>query len=449
MGLTATAYLFRPDNTTARLVLTPVTLDFGNVAIGVPAQRTVSVQNTGQAQLSGSATLSNAPGFSLISGATYSLGAGASSPTVVGFSSSTLGAFTGRVTFMSNGGWVSVPLTATVGIKLSGRIFRTGGAGVPAAPIELHGTSSGSTTTDADGAYSFFVLPGTYTVIPASPTLMFSPSSRTVTVSGANATGLDFEAPTVLQAAVLPTSRSVTGVTPGTAFATLINAGQAAATGCGISPITSMPATFLYQTTDPNTNALTGTANTPVTIAAGGAQTYLFALTPTGPFPPTDVQLNFDCANTNPAQVTPGLNTLLLSASTTPVPDIVALAASADPGIVNISVATGIGAFAVATVNLGAGASITASADTGSASLPVSIVLCQTNPTTSVCLGGATPTPTVTTQINAGETPTFAIFVQGTGTPIPFDPANSRVFVRFKDVGGVTRGATSVAVRTQ
>jgi hypothetical protein len=44
--------------------------------------------------------------------------------------------------------------------------------------------------------------------------------------------------------------------------------------------------------------------------------------------------------------------------------------------------------------------------------------------------------------------PTFAIFVKGNGT-IAFDPANNRIVVRFKDGGGVTRGATSVAVRTQ
>jgi hypothetical protein len=54
----------------------------------------------------------------------------------------------------------------------------------------------------------------------------------------------------------------------------------------------------------------------------------------------------------------------------------------------------------------------------------------------------------VTTQIDAGETPTFGIFVQGTGA-IPSDPAANRIFVRFKDAGGVTRGSTSVAVRTQ
>jgi hypothetical protein len=142
-----------------------------------------------------------------------------------------------------------------------------------------------------------------------------------------------------------------------------------------------------------------------------------------------------------------GLNTLLLSASTTPVPDIVALAGTlTNDGIVNVPGATGTGVFAVATSNVGAGGSITVSADTGSANLPIGVTLCQTNPATSVCVASATPT--VTTQINANATPTFGIFVAGTGT-VPFDPANNRVFVRFKDAGGVTRGSTSVAVRTQ
>ena len=54
----------------------------------------------------------------------------------------------------------------------------------------------------------------------------------------------------------------------------------------------------------------------------------------------------------------------------------------------------------------------------------------------------------MTTQIDGGQTPTFGIFVTGTGT-VPFDPASNRIFVRFKDGAGVTRGATSVAVRTQ
>jgi hypothetical protein len=40
----------------------------------------------------------------------------------------------------------------------------------------------------------------------------------------------------------------------------------------------------------------------------------------------------------------------------------------------------------------------------------------------------------------------FGIFVQGNGN-VPFDPAVNRIFVRFKDRGGVTRGSASVAVR--
>ena len=61
---------------------------------------------------------------------------------------------------------------------------------------------------------------------------------------------------------------------------------------------------------------------------------------------PTDVQLNFDCTNTDLAPVNVGLNTLLLSASTSPVPDIVALAATlTNDGIVNIPGAGGTGSF--------------------------------------------------------------------------------------------------------
>jgi hypothetical protein len=248
-----------------------------------------------------------------------------------------------------------------------------------------------------------------------------------------------------LVSSVLPSSRSVQVGTPATAFATMINAGQSTATSCSVVPTTNIPATFLYQTTDPATNQIIGTPNTAVNVGGGQAQSFVLAFTPTAAFPPTDVQLSFDCTNSNPAPVNSGLNTLLLSASNTPVPDIVALAA-ANAGIVDIPGANSTGAFAVATVNVGASASITASADTGTAVLPVNIFLCETNPASGQCI--STIGTSVSTTINAGATPTFGIFVQGNGN-VSFDPAGNRIFVRFKDGGGVTRGSTSVAVRTQ
>ncbi|HSF57201.1 MAG TPA: hypothetical protein VLD83_03960 [Candidatus Binatia bacterium] len=100
----------------------------------------------------------------------------------------------------------------------------------------------------------------------------------------------------------------------------------------------------------------------------------------------------------------------------------------------------------MATVNVGASGTITASADTGSTVLPVAINLCETNPTTGQCI--STIGSTVITQINANATPTFGIFVQGNGN-VSFDPAANRIFVRFKNSGNITRGSTSVAVRTQ
>jgi hypothetical protein len=174
---------------------------------------------------------------------------------------------------------------------------------------------------------------------------------------------------------------------------------------------------------------------------------YVIAMTPTAPFDPTEVGFTFARTNADPAPVLPGIDTLLLSASATPVPDIVALAATAsNDEIANLGAVSHIGAFAVATVNVGAGGAITASADTGGKPVPVTVALCQTDPGSGQCLSG--PADRVTTQIAANATPTFAIFITATAA-VPFDPAHNRVFVRFTDAGGVTRGATSVAVRMQ
>lgn len=250
-----------------------------------------------------------------------------------------------------------------------------------------------------------------------------------------------------LVAATLPASRSVQVGGVATAFASVINTSNQQGIGCSIAPTTAVAATFWYQSTNPTTNALTGTRDTPVNIAAGQLQTFAFAFTPTAPFAPTDVQLRFSCTNSSAAPVNVGLNTLQLSATSSAGPDVIALAATLQSdGILSVPGNNGTGAFAVATANVGASATITVTADTGGTTLPVNLSICRTAPGTGAC--EAPPAASVTAQIAAGATPTFAVFAAGTGN-IGFNPAVNRVFVRFRDEGNAVRGATSVAIRTQ
>ena len=109
--------------------------------------------------------------------------------------------------------------------------------------------------------------------------------------------------------------------TPVTAFASIINAGTVAATKCSIQLPAGVQANFKYQTTDPATNVPTGTANTPVDIAAGATKTFYFAITPTAFFS-QDIPLVFVCDNTDPAPSIPGLNTFLLTVTNPAISDM-------------------------------------------------------------------------------------------------------------------------------
>lgn len=250
-----------------------------------------------------------------------------------------------------------------------------------------------------------------------------------------------------LAAAILPGSRAVPVGSPATAFALILASGPGVATGCSIAPANAPPGTgFAYQETNA-ANQPIGVPNAPVDIPGGEFRTFLIALTPSQAFAATDIRLVFDCANTNPAPVTPGLNTLLLTSSSSPTPDIVAIAV-ATGGVVTIPRISGSGALAVATANVGASAPITVTADTGGVPLPVAMALCQTNPSNGQCVNPTVPAPSVTLQINGNETPTFTIFVQA-GAPVAFSPGVNRIYVRFKTQAGGTVGPTSVAVQTQ
>jgi hypothetical protein len=334
----------------------------------------------------------------------------------------------------------------TATLRMDGTVLFTGGTPV------LYDPTTGAwspTGTASFGGTATLLLDGRVLVAGGGP-------------NGTSAELFTSSPPGPLVAAVQPSSRSVQVGAPATAFATIINTGTSTATGCQIAPGTTLPASFAFQTTNPATNAVTGTINTPVDIPANAAQSFVVAFTPTAAIPPTDVPLNFFCANATAAPVVSGINTLLLSASTAAVPEIVAESATLNnDGIVNIPGTTGTGVFAVATVNLGAGGTVQVSADTGLASLPVSILLCQTDPATGQCVNPTAsaagicqfptvPSPCVLATMDANATSSFGLFVTGDGTaPVPFAPAANRVFVRFLNIQVGTPGSTSVAVRTQ
>ena len=245
-----------------------------------------------------------------------------------------------------------------------------------------------------------------------------------------------------LVAAVLPTSRSAQIGVPVTVFATQINAGTQAVTNCRPALGSAVDVSLNYRTTDAATNVATGALNTPVTLAAGGSQSWVLELTANAEVVPTDVVVDFFCDGVDPAATVSGVNTIAFSASALPTVDMVAL--SATQGGVGVLQGTTIAgaAFSVASINVGSAATVTVAPVVRGAAVD-GVSICQTNPATGQCL--ATAAPTVEIAIAAGATPTFSVFVSASNA-IEFLPAENRIFVEFREAG-LLKGATSVAVR--
>ena len=189
-----------------------------------------------------------------------------------------------------------------------------------------------------------------------------------------------------------------------------------------------------------------------MTIAAGKSQTFYFAITPTSAFTQA-IPILFSCNYLQPALLVPGVNTFLLTSSTTPVADVISIGATAtNDGILALSSATATGAFGSAAINIATAGNVTFAvkdAPTGGTSpnLPLTLTLCQTNPSNGQCVNPATPAPSVTISVAQNQTLTFSIFAQGQGTAIPLDPAINRIYVSATQ-NGVAVGETSVAIRT-
>jgi hypothetical protein len=185
-----------------------------------------------------------------------------------------------------------------------------------------------------------------------------------------------------------------------------------------------------------------------VTIPGGNAtQSFLLSFQSSAATILPAQPIGFTCDGTTPAPSVSGIDTVDLNFSSSPITDIIALAATqSGNGIVTLPFSSaGYGAFAIASVNAGVAGALTVSADTGGADLPLGMVICETDPATAQCLQA--PASTVAVSFAAGATPTFSVFAQATGA-IALAPATARIYVRFVDAGGVSHGSTSVAVMT-
>ena len=82
-----------------------------------------------------------------------------------------------------------------------------------------------------------------------------------------------------LVASVLPLSRSARIGQTVTAFATVINSSGRSLSACSVS-LPNFPGTFTFQTTNPSTNAVTGSPNAAFNLQGGASQSLVLALQP-------------------------------------------------------------------------------------------------------------------------------------------------------------------------
>lgn len=257
-------------------------------------------------------------------------------------------------------------------------------------------------------------------------------------------------------AATLPGARS--GYVGGgdiTVFMTVLSRATTPAQSCRITAPNNSPFTLSYRQINAQ-NEVIGEANPLFDLGNGGGISFVIGLTPTQT---TDANgyiflPQIVCENADLAPIE-GVNSVLVSIGTAPVPDILSIGAtpSAD-GVVRIpETGNRINFLSAAALNIGVGdgsaganqATVMASVDTGAASLPVTLEVCETAST------GGCITPRGETEVSSifdqNVAKFFAVFVRANGEEtVPFDPANARVFLRFADASGAIRSVTSAAI---
>ena len=89
---------------------------------------------------------------------------------------------------------VKLKLNTSPTYSIVGKVRTSSGTPLAGVTITLSGYTTRSTTTNSLGKYKFTGLAnGSYTVTPSMPGYTFTPTSRSVTISGANVTGQKFK----------------------------------------------------------------------------------------------------------------------------------------------------------------------------------------------------------------------------------------------------------------
>jgi len=258
---------------------------------------------------------------------------------------------------------------------------------------------------------------------------------------------------------VLPNSRSLQVGDTGSVFVAITNTNRdASAHHCYMTQHQSTPGQIIGQLlkpTDPLTNEIILDPDIRLfDVPRNSTRTYLYSFTPNVAFAPKELQLIVRCeyprrsfgSDSVASPVYTGVNSILLTADEDAVPDVVVLASThSGDGVLRVDGESRTGAFAVSSINLGASSALTVTADTGYRTFPIALSLCETN-SEGVCTNPRIPSnEPVVLENSSQSTRTFSIFATAKAE-LPFAPASRRVYVRFKDQRGITRGTTSVAI---
>ncbi|MFA4956988.1 MAG: hypothetical protein WC556_08475 [Candidatus Methanoperedens sp.] len=271
---------------------------------------------------------------------------------------------------------------------------------------------------------------------PLSHPIPVTPINGTFSITGGSGGDGNATLTPSLVFAITPNSRNAQIGTPVTIFLSVINYGTAPATGVSITQASSLPVTVSYQQW--NSTAFIGLPNAPVDMPADSTANFVITIDATSAFDSSSLEFNVSGTNVTAAPIGT-VNTLTISASSTPSADVIMMSTSLDISSA-VNTAT---AFALATANVGGASATDVSLvlNVPSTITGLAYQLNETNP------DGSIKGPATGLTINVGATPTFAVFLTPT-QPIANDPATNRITLQLVDGNGKVIGAQSVAVST-